>query len=255
MTKLDIIQVDNDCVDKTGFFCRMSKMKTEGNQRKLRWAHARFDEGMRMSLLGDGERGFVEVLPGEHAWRPVEAAQWDVIHCLWVVGKSKGKGNGDELLRIAIDGAKEAGQKGICTVTRDDKWVTPRSFYEEHGFEVVDEANDPNGFVLLAKKLRPSKATPRFSTHDWQSRLKDHKKGLTVFRADQCPYIDDATATARAVAKKLKIPFTEVEFSSAADIRARAPSPYGVFGMALDGKWLSYCYQLPKDLERMLKEV
>lgn len=37
------------------------------------------------------ERGFIEYLPGEHAWRAVHADGYLFIHCLWVVGKSKGK--------------------------------------------------------------------------------------------------------------------------------------------------------------------
>lgn len=59
---LSIIDVTAASVDDDGFFCRMSKMKTAGNQQKLAWTKARFSRGLGLTLLGDGGRGFVEVI-------------------------------------------------------------------------------------------------------------------------------------------------------------------------------------------------
>ncbi|UCE07082.1 MAG: GNAT family N-acetyltransferase, partial [bacterium] len=64
-----IIDVNSDNVEQTGFFCYMSKRKTEGFQRKLNWLKARFAEGMRIKMFDLPERGFIEYIPGEYAWR------------------------------------------------------------------------------------------------------------------------------------------------------------------------------------------
>jgi hypothetical protein len=95
-----IIDVTADNFEETGFFCLMSRRKSEGYQRKLRWLHERFDEGLRIKMLdlSEGGRGFIEYIPGEYAWRPVEASGYLFIHCLWVVGKSKGNGYAKLLL-------------------------------------------------------------------------------------------------------------------------------------------------------------
>ena len=90
---MKIIDVDQQNVTETGFFCKMSQRKSAGYRRKLAWLEARFAEGLRIKLLdlSQGGRGFIEYIPGEYAWRPVEAAGYLFIHCLWVVGKSKKK--------------------------------------------------------------------------------------------------------------------------------------------------------------------
>jgi len=65
---MNIIDVNQENVDLTGFFCNMSKKKSEGYQRKLRWLKSRFAEGMKIKLLDLP----ITRLPGFHriyAWR------------------------------------------------------------------------------------------------------------------------------------------------------------------------------------------
>jgi len=108
-----IIDVNQDNVSETGFFCCMSKRKSAGYRRKLRWLEARFAEGLRIRMLdlSQGGRGFIEYIPGEYAWRPVEAAGYLFIHCLWIVGKSKGKGFAKLLLDECIADARRQGRE------------------------------------------------------------------------------------------------------------------------------------------------
>lgn len=239
-------------LEHDGFFCRMSQMETDGNQQKVRWARARFDEGLSLTLLGGKDRGFVEVMPGEHCWRPIHAKGWDVIHCLWVVGRSKGQGRGEALLELVEARAKEHGRLGVAVVSREKHWVTPRSFFERRGYEVADESD---GFVLLARSLKKGARPPRFVTHDFAARLHQHPTGLVVFRTAQCPYLEDATGNALALAKALRVPARVVEFTSARQLRAEAPTPYGVFAIALDGQLLSTTYELPKALAKRAAEL
>ncbi|HVP91342.1 MAG TPA: hypothetical protein VMS75_09010 [Terriglobales bacterium] len=72
--KMEIITVDRTNIEETGFFCYMSRRKSEGFLRKLAWARDRFDEGLRIKMLKLPERGFIEDIPGEYAWRAVNAA-------------------------------------------------------------------------------------------------------------------------------------------------------------------------------------
>ena len=113
---IKIIDVNANNVEQTGFFCYMSKRKTEGFQRKLRWLKARFAEGMRIKMFELPERGFIEYIPSEYAWRAVDAKGYMFIHCLWVVGKSKGKGLAGVLLEECINDAKQSGMNGVAMV-------------------------------------------------------------------------------------------------------------------------------------------
>ena len=69
----EIITVTAQNIETTGFFCYMSKKKSEGYGRKLNWLKDRFGEGMCIKLLKLPERGFIEYIPGEHAWRAIHA--------------------------------------------------------------------------------------------------------------------------------------------------------------------------------------
>jgi len=57
--------------------------------------------------------------------------------------------------------------------------------FQKHGFEVVDTASPD--FELLVKKFKRSSPTPKFKSN-WGERLEEYNNGLTIIRADQCPY-------------------------------------------------------------------
>ena len=185
--KYEIIDVRPSNVSETGFFCFMSKRKSEGFRRKLGWVRSRFDEGMRIKMLKLPERGFIEYLPGEYAWRAVDAKGFIFIHCLWVVGRSKGKGFGAMLLNECIRDAKRDGLAGVAMVTSEGTWLARKKPLLKLGFEAVAEA--PPSFSLVVKKFRA----------------------------------------------------------------APSPSPYGVFNVVLDGRFLGYRYLLKEEFFQMLE--
>ncbi len=245
-----IIDINAANVDSQGFFCYMSKRKTEGFQRKLGWLKARFTEGMRIKLLELPDRGFIEYIPGEHAWRAVHADGYMFIHCLWVVGRSKGRGFGAALLEECIADAKRSKMKGVAMVASEKVWLVGKRILESHGFERADEV--PPAFSLMVKKFG-NHASPSFAG-SFDEKARACGKGLTVFRSDQCPYIVDATAAALDAARKAGIKARAVELRSRDEILRLSPSPYGVFSIVHDGKLLSYHYLLEKDLAPLLSK-
>ncbi len=250
MEKANIIDVTPENVDEIGFFCLMSRRKSEGYQRKLKWLKARFEEGLRIKMLdlSAGGRGFIEYIPGDYAWRPVEASDYLFIHCLWVVGQSKGKGYAKLLLDECLADAQRCGARGVAIVTSEGNWLVGKKLLASQGFASVAQA--PPAYELLAKNFEPA-PPPEFPT-DWNKRATSFGKGLTVIRSDQCPYLDDAVGTALEVARARGIPARVLELTSAREIRERAPSPYGVFSIVLDGKVISHYYQTKKKLNELL---
>jgi len=248
MSMPELIDVTADNVEKTRFFCKMSAKGKPGYERKMAWLKKRFEEGLRMRLLGDGERGFVEYIPGDFAWRGIEnAGRYLVIHCLWVVGKSKGKGFGKYLLNQVIDEAKADGYAGVAALTSSGNWLINNKVLKSAGFESVEQS-DP--FDLMALRFDENAALPGI-VGDFEKKARRVPKGLAVFRTDQCPYIDDAVLHAKSYADSKGWDFTEVEMESAAALRELCPTPYGTFAITLDGKFLSYTYMLKKDFEKL----
>lgn len=245
-----IIDVTKDNVEEVGFFCLMSRRQSEGYQRKLHWLKDRFDEGMRIKLLKLPERGFIEYIPGEYAWRAVDATGYMFIHCLWVVGKSKGNGYATLLLNECIEDAKRANKDGVAIVTTPGNWLIGKKLFLQNGFESVEQA--PPKFELMVKKFRDV-ASPRFSGN-WDRKMKNCGKGFTIFRSNQCPYLEDAVNYFVDTANELNIPYKVVELTNAKEVRELIPTAYGVFNVVYDGKPFSYHYLLKKDILKRLED-
>jgi L-amino acid N-acyltransferase YncA len=248
---VELIQVTAKNLDEEGFFCYMSKRKAPGYAQKRDWLTERFAEGMKLTMAhenGGRTVGFIEYIPGEHAWRAVHAPGYLVIHCLWVVGKGKGKGYGSLLLQSCLDEARAGNHSGVVMLASDGVWLAKKELFLKHGFEEITQAAP--SFRLLAKRFGKA-PLPSFPL-DWEARAARFGAGLTVIRTSQCPYIEDAAKLAMDWAAAKGIPSRELAFHSAKEVQERSPSPYGIFGIVLDGRLLSYHYLLAKDFEQRL---
>ncbi|MCP4347783.1 MAG: GNAT family N-acetyltransferase [Desulfobacterales bacterium] len=247
---IELVNVNENNVSETGFFCYMSKKKSEGYQRKLKWLKARFAEGMKIKIIRQEGRGFIEYIPGEYAWRPVNAKGYMFIHCLWIVGKNnKGKGHGSFLLDQCIKEAKALKMKGVAVVTSERVWLIKKKLFEKHGFESVDQA--PPCFNLMVKKFGKAKS-PSF-TGNWDKKQKQYGKGLTILRSDQCPYITDAVNIITETAKELGKESRVIELENCQSIHELSPSAFGLFSIINNGTLLSYHYLAKKDFLKRLE--
>ena len=209
----EILNVDAGNVDRLGFFCYMSKPKAPGYRQKRDWLAARFAEGLRMEMLHETRGrtvGFIEAIPGEYAWRVVNAPGYLVIHCLWVVGQGKGKGHGTRLMQACLEQARMEGKYGVVMVASDGVWLAGKQFFLKNGFEQVDQA--PPSFRLLVHSFGSAQdrrlvdaPVPVFPT-DWEARQARFGDGLPIVRTPQCPYIENATAEVLQIAAEHGIP-------------------------------------------------
>lgn len=250
-TKIEFIDVNRENVSETGFFCYMSKRNTDGYRKKFDWLQARFDDGMRIKMAKLPARGFIEYLPGEYAWRPVQAGGYMFIHCLWVVGKSRVQGLASQLLQECLREAQEAGKGGVAMVTSEGVWLMNKKLLEKHGFESVDSA--PPSFNLMVKKFNGA-PDPSFCG-DWEQKLTHFGDGLTIVATDQCPYIGSGIEYFINPAREHGIPIQVVELSSAQEVRDRAPSAYGVFSVVYNSQLFSYHYLTESQFRKRLEEL
>jgi ribosomal protein S18 acetylase RimI-like enzyme len=249
--KPQLLSVTPDNLSESGFFCMQSNQKAEGFQRKQAWLRQRLAEGMQFKMLQPGGRGFIEYIPGELAWRAVHAPGYMMIHCLWVIGQSKGRGLGSLLLADCVNAARKAGMRGVAMVTSSGNWLAGEELLIKRGFGVVDEA--PPGFKLLTLQFKPG-AAPTFPK-DWAKRCtRWGKKGLVVVRTDQCPSLDRCVSEMRELAAERALPFREVHLPDAATVQAESPSPYGVFAILHAGRLLSYHPLLKKQVAQRLDQ-
>jgi GNAT superfamily N-acetyltransferase len=248
---IEILSITPENVEKHGFFCYKSKPKAPGRKLKLEWFRQRFAEGMAIKLLiEDGRQvGFIEYTEGEHAWRAVEAPGYLMIHCLWVVGKAKGKGYGTLLLNECLADAEVRGRLGVAMVASSGTWLAGPELFLVQDFECISQA--PPCFGLLVKRLAdgPLPAFPQ----DWPERLERLGDGLIVLYTDQCPYLDDDVQRVSSVAQELGLPFQARKLVTSQQVRQESPSPYGVYAIVYNHQLLSYHYTPHDELIAMIR--
>ena len=253
-TPVEVITVDDaDKAAEHGFFCYKSKPRTQGYRNKLAWLDQRFAEGLQIRIIREDGRsvGFIEYLPAEFAWRPVQAAGYLFVHCLWVVGRAKEKGYGARLLGACLEDAWAMGKRGVAATTRKGGHLVGNGIFLKRGFEVVDRA--PPAFGLVARTF--GDGPPPSFPQDWEERQARYGDGLTVVYAHQCTYFHDAVRETLATAAEVGVHTCRaVELQSAREVQERAPCPYGTFGIVYNSALLSCTPLSAKRLTGRLQE-
>ena len=142
MREYEVVDTNADNIGGCGF-CGYKSGKNEGNRRKLDWLKKRYAEGLRFKVLRSrefGDIGMIEYAPGSHAWRPVEAEGYLVIHCLMVYSKHKGKGLGAVLLDDCLRDARKSKCRGVAVVTSSDSFMAGSGLFIKAGFVSVESS-------------------------------------------------------------------------------------------------------------------
>jgi len=249
-----IVDVNEINIDEQELFCKKTKKKFLGYQNKVKWMKKRFKEGLKYKVLyvkeGNKEtsRGMIEYIPGEYNWRGIKADGWMVIHCIWVVGKAKGKGLGDKLLQVAIEDAKEQGMCGIVAMSAEKGgWLPNKKLLLKNGFEKVDEI-EPN-FALYAKFFNKNTSNPKFNPID-KNKQKENSTGVTIVYTDQCPYIIDLVEEIKEIDKKGK--FKAVKINDCKKAQQNGVYPYGTYCIICDGNISLYKHTTKKEIISIL---
>jgi len=241
MERIKIIDTNADNILEYGV-CGYKSIKRAGYPEKIEWLKKRFPEGMKMKTLysdKDGTQGMIEYIPGEYCWRPVQASGYMFIHCIFVGFKRayKGKGYGSLLVDECLEDAKKESMQGVAVLTRKGAFMAGKELFVKKGFEVVDTA--PPDFELLVKKFNKNSPTPKFKGN-WEKRLSQYGQGLTIIRADQCPYSVKNVKEIKETAEKiygLKPSIIELKNCQEAQ---NSPCPFGTFCIVYNGKVIAH---------------
>ena len=237
-SKAEIVTLNPENSAEYGCPCFLNP-KNEGHLKKLEWQKKRFSEGLSIKLLlVESEKkpiGFIEYVPGEYAWRAVNANGYNFIHCIWVYpNKYKDKGYGSLLIKECIEDAKKEGRYGVAVVASSGTFMAGKELFLKNGFEIVEKADH---FELLVKQLKKG-PLPKFT--DWEQQLNNYQ-GLNIIYSNQCPWVARAIRELAEIAKKngLELKITELKTAKQAQ---NAPSIYSVFNLVHDGELLADHY-------------
>jgi len=219
--------------------CGIRSSTHAGRRQKLAWIEANAPFGLCAKALFDAggrESGYIEYIPGEFAWRGVDAAGYLFVHCIWMHAKRHQRnGWGSMMLDTCLADARRAGLHGVAVVVRDGPWLADHRLFLAKGFEKVDAA--PPDYHLLVRKLHRA-ADPRFRKGS-DERLVRYGRGLTVIRCSQCPYIAKfASEIVQTAVAEYGIPSRVVSLETSWDAQ-NAPTPYAVFSVIYNGRLLA----------------
>jgi ribosomal protein S18 acetylase RimI-like enzyme len=251
----EIVTLNVNNIDDHDIFCLKSRFKTPSYQQKLLWVKNGFKNGLVLKILyvneGKGKltsRGMIEYVSGKHNWRGINAVGYMVIHCLWVIGKHKGKGYGGKLVQECFNDVEE--MNGVAVVTSKRHWLVKNKLFKKMGFIKVDDY--PPHFELFAKVNNDTKNVPKFNKNHG-STLKVIPEGLGIYRSPQCPYTYDMVNYVKNYAVNNEIPVKMVNIENK-DQGQKGYHPYGTFYITYNAKTVTY-ESIPKIFQSNLEKI
>ncbi len=233
---MQYIYVTKENLEKEHICCAISNNKDIQVSSKKSWLNERFDDGL--VFLKSVERGkcFIEYLPAENAWNPIDAPGYMYIDCLWVSGSMKGHGYSSDLLSKCINDSKEKGKVGLCILSSAKKkpFLADPKFLKYKGFEVVDEAD--NGIQLWYLPFGKDAVKPQLKKCAKHPHIDE--KGYVLYYTNQCPFNGKYVPIVEKCAKDNNIPFKAVHLTSKEDAQ-NAPTPITTYALFKDGEYLT----------------
>ena len=250
---MDFIRVTQDNIEKEHICCAIASNKDVQVIEKKNWLKDRLEEGL--VFLKGNERGkcFIEYIPAEYAWIPIEAAGYMYIDCLWVSGKFKGHGYANELLHTCIQDSKEKGKKGLVVLSSAKKlsFLSDHKFMEYKGFQVADSA-DPY-FELLYLPFEKNTNVPHFKDSIKKEQLRNMNKGFVLYYSSQCPFTAKYVPLLVDMAKDKQVKFQAIHVETREQAQS-IPTPFTTFSLFYDGEFITHEILSEKKFEKILLE-
>ena len=233
---MDYIRVTKENLEAEHICCAISNNKDVQVSSKKAWLRDRFDEGL--VFLKSVERGkcFIEYIPAEFAWNPIDADGYTYIDCLWVSGSFKGRGLSNDLLDACVCDSRKKGKIGLCILSSAKKkpFLADPKYLAHKGFSVCDEAD--NGIQLWYLPFSPDAPKPRFKECAKHPRVDE--KGFVLYYTNQCPFNGKYVPIVEKTAVDNGIPFRAIRLTTREEAR-NAPTPVTTYALFRDGEYLT----------------
>lgn len=238
---MNYIHITKENIDKEHICCAMSGKQSVA---KKEWLKQRMDEGLVFYRSVERGKCFIEYIPAENAWVPIEAEGYFYINCLWVSGSMKGHGYATDLLDECIRDAKAQGKNGICILCaegRKREFLADPKFLIYKGFEVADISDCEINLMYLP--LAENAELPRFKACAKHPHVAGN--GFVLYYTDQCPYTCYWVPRVEEAAKEHDIPFQTIHITTK-EAAQNAPAPVTTYALFQDGEFVTQSIQSDK---------
>lgn len=233
--RINIIDVTTDNVDEVGIYCIRNK-KSSGYNKKVEWFKSKINKGLKIKIATDKQGkqlGFIEFIPSELAWRPINAENHYFIQCIALfIKEAKNKRIGTTLIKQCEQEARQNKKSGICMMTSDGPWIANKTLFEKNGFVIADQLDR---FELLHKRLNDNSPSPRLN--DW-TKQQEKYKGWNLIYSDQCPWHEKSITDIKQSAIENGIKLKVFKLTTPKDAQ-NAASGFGTYALIKDGRLLA----------------
>lgn len=233
---MEYIQVTKDNIENEHICCAISNNNDVQVSSKKSWLSERFDDGL--VFLKSTERGkcFIEYIPAENAWNPIDAKGYMYIDCLWVSGSFKGHGYSTDLLETCIADSKKKGKKGLCILSSAKKkpFLADPKFLTHKGFSVCDESD--NGIQIWHLPFTEKVTPPKFKECAKHPHVED--SGYVLYYTSQCPFNAKYVPVIENLAKEKSVQFKAIHVQSKKQAQ-NVPSPITTYALFFNGEYIT----------------
>ena len=232
---MEFIKVTEENLEREHICCAISNNKDCQVMAKKNWMKEQLKDGL--IFLKGNVRGkcFIEYMPAENAWMPIEAEGYMYINCFWISGQFKGKGYANQLLEECIRDSKEKGKKGLCIRASAKKkpFLSEGEYLKYKGFQVADTAEP--FFELLYLPFNEADI-PRFKECVKNPQIKED--GYVLYYTHQCPFTAKYVPVLEQAAKEHNISFKSILINSKEETQ-NMPVASTTYALFLDGKFVT----------------
>ena len=214
---MNYIRITKENIDREHICCAMSGKQSLA---KKEWLKQRLDEGLVFYRSEERGKCFIEYIPAENAWVPIEADGYIYINCLWIAGSMKGHGYSNDLLNECINDAV---------------------YMEYKGFSVADVSDC--GINLMYLPIVPNAEPPKF--RECAKHPTVNEDGFVLYYTDQCPFTYYWVPKVREAAKEHGISLKTIHIESKEEAQS-APTPVTTYALFCDGKFVTHAIQSDK---------
>ncbi|MFP3155936.1 YoaP domain-containing protein [Lachnospiraceae bacterium ZAX-1] len=246
---MDIITVTKENLEQEHICCAISNNKDCQVAAKKSWLAERFIDGLVFKKCNVRGKCFIEYMPAEKAWCPIEAEGYMHINCFWVSGQFKGQGYSNLLLDECIKDSKAKGKMGLCVLSSKKKmpYLSDPAHLKYKGFTVADTAEP--FYELLYLPFAANAQKPRFKQHAKAPKINE--QGFVLYYAHQCPYTAKYVPIIEEMAKVKSVPFRSIRLETAEEAQ-NAPAPSTSYCLFYNGEFLTNEILSDKKFEKFL---
>lgn len=246
---MELITLTHENLEQEHICCAISNKTDPQVISKKAWLKERLDEGLVFLKCNVRGKCFIEYIPAEYAWAPVEAGGYMYINCLWVSGQFKGQGYSNLLLERCMEDSRAKGKKGLVILSSGKKrgYLSDPEYMKHKGFSCADTASPY--FTLLYLPFDPKAEKPRFRPSVKEGAVTE--SGFTLYYTSQCPFTAKYVPLLEEKARQQNAAFQTVHIQTR-EAAQHAPSPFTSFSLFYQGEFITHEILSEKKFEKIL---